>query len=133
MRLPKDYRAVIDELGAVQAKLEPSKPLRKREKELREQIEGWIANLAPTKEKILDGVRYSTAISARKNERSIVSMWKVMKAIGDKAFLAACFLPLKVLDEYLAPEQQKGLVTEAPTGPRTILTMPRLAGKRSKR
>lgn len=116
---PKGYRTVVDELGLLQAKL---KPLRDREKQLREEVLGWCDKLDGDAEVSFEGERYAAAVSARRMERTIVSMPRLLQKLGLKLFLKGCTVASKFLDEHLTPVQQKGLVKEDRTGARVITT-----------
>lgn len=131
LKLPGNYRQVIDEFGSVQQKVARSaaniKPLREREKELRDQILGWAENLPDDEACSLDGGSYAVAVSERRVERTIKSMKRVLSTLGEKRFLDACSFPLKALKEELLPDEVAKLVTESPTGPREVTATPRLA------
>jgi hypothetical protein len=131
LRLPAKYRQIVDELGAVEAKLTEcaaeAKPFADREKELRAQVLAWCAELPADKEIGIEGERWALAISARRMERKIVSMAKLFKRLGPAIFFRVCRVALKDVDEHLAPARQKGLISEDQTGPRVITSSPRLA------
>ena len=138
LKLPSNYRDVVDELGAVQNKLaridSARKPFSEREKELRTKALTWCEKLPADAEAGIEGTYYSLAVSGRRNERQIVSMVKLFNRLGLALFLKGCSIPLKYIDEQLAAVDQKGLITEARTGVRVITTSPRIqiaAGKKA--
>jgi hypothetical protein len=53
-------------------------------------------------------------------------MARLLKRLRLALFLKGCSIPLKYIDEHLAPIHQKGLIAEARTGPRVITTSPRM-------
>jgi hypothetical protein len=130
MKLPVNYRQVIEELGEVERKLEPYDKLAKRRKELRGQVSKWAEQLSPEASKTLDGVRYAVAIGPQRLERRIKSMARTAKLLGMKLFYSLCSLPLKALEDHLSENQLRALVAEERTGHREIVTMPRLAAER---
>jgi len=131
LKLPRNYRDVVDELGAVQDKLGDLalmvKALVEREKELRSQVLSWCEKLPADEDTGLEGSRYALAISPRRTERTITSMARLLKRLGLRLFLKGCSIPLKYIDEHLAALDQKGLISEARTGARVITTLPRMA------
>lgn len=131
LKLPRNYRDVVDELGAVQTKLVGfsvlTQPLRDREKELRSEVLVWCEKLPAEADQGLEGRRYALAISPRRTERSIVSMARLLKRLGLALFLKGCSIPLKYIDEHLAAVDQKGVIAEARTGARVITASPRMA------
>ncbi len=128
--------ALVDEYGAVQAQLDAFsatiKPLKEREKELREQILETVKDLPANEAYGMEGEKYSIAISERRVERTIKSMKRVLALLGEKLFLARCTFPLKALKEELLPDEIAKLVTEASTGPREVIATPRVAQAKRK-
>ncbi len=131
LKLPRNYREVIDEHGGIRARIDKlddaAKPLREREKDLRDQILGWCEQLPPDQDAGLEGHRYALTISERRLERTILSMARLLKRMGLTVFLKGCTMSLKYIQEHLAPVDLKGLISESRTGARVITTSPRLA------
>jgi hypothetical protein len=136
MKLPPNYKTVIDELGAVQAKLADmdtlTKPLRDREKELRESVLGWCGQLSGDQEAGFEGARYSLTVSARRIERKVKSMARLMAKLGESLFFRHCSVPVKWLDKQLTPAELKRFVSEEYAGARTITTAPRMGAIKGK-
>jgi len=136
LKLPRNYRDVVDELGAVQARLANLapviKPLGEREKGLRAQVLSWCEQMPADAEQGLEGARYALAISPRRTERTITSMARLVKRLGLALFLKGCSISLKYIDEHLAAVDQKGLISEARTGTRVLTTSPRMAAVKNK-
>lgn len=130
MKLTKQCK-LVDEFGAVQAQLAAFaatiKPLREREKELRDEILMTVADLPDDEACGIDGDAYVITITERRIERTIKSMKRVFAVLGEKLFLARCTFPLKALKEELLPDAMAKLVTEAATGPREVIAAPRVA------
>jgi hypothetical protein len=131
LKLPTNYRQVIDEFGCLQEKIESAavrmKPVRDREKELRERILGWAENLPDDQSCSVEGGHYAVAVSERRIERTIKSMRGVLAALGETTFLKSCSFPFKALKEHLLPDEMARLLTESPTGPREVTATPRVA------
>ena len=123
--------ALVDEFGAVETQLDAFaatiKPLKEREKELREQILEIVKDLPANEACGMDGDRYAVTISERRVERTIKSMKRVFAAIGQADFLKHCSFSLKGLRELLVADDIANLVSEAATGPREVIATPRLA------
>ena len=131
LKVTAKHVALVDEFGAVQSRLDAFsatiKPLKEREKELREQILEAVKGLPPNEACGIDGDSYAVAISERRIERTIKSMKRVFTLLGEKVFLARCSFPLKALKEDLLPDDVAKLVDETLTGPREVVATPRLA------
>ncbi len=123
---------MIDELGDVERKLEPYDKLAKRRKELRSEVSKWAEQLKPEASKTIDGRRFAVNIGPQRMERRIRSMAKAFVVLGQKLFLSLCSLPLKALDDTLAPDQVARLTVEERTGHREIVPMPRVVAAKRK-
>lgn len=120
LKLPKNYVAVIDELGRLEAEIDKLKPKVERAKVLDREIAQWCDHLPPDQEKAIDGEHYAAVVSRRDNQRRIVSLGKIFRTVGQAKFLEKCTLTLKALDSLIHREKQAGFVTEERTGKRTV-------------
>lgn len=127
-QLSTDQRlAIIDEYGDLEAELARVKPKQLRRDELRKLILSWHASADA--EALIEeaGHRYTLQIGARENERIVLSMPKLAKAIGGvKALYEICKVAIGDIDKRLSPSQQKGIVATTATGPRKIRAYPRV-------
>jgi len=124
--LPTNAIQIIDELGDIERKLKPLEDLKTRRDELRAQVLAWTATLPAGKGQVIDGRRYAVHVSERRAERKWKSMLKVFQLLGPKEFTARCSLSFKAAKEVLSEDQIAKLVAEEQTGPRSVLTVPRL-------
>jgi hypothetical protein len=120
LSLPKNYVALIDELGRLEADLEKITPKLERAKVLRGEIGRWCDQMPADQEYVVDGDRYAAAVSRRDNQRKIVSLGKIFRVVGQAEFLKVCSLTLKALDSLIPRNKQGRFVLEERTGKRTV-------------
>lgn len=131
--LTQGQRAQVDRLGALQRLIAEFKPIRnehdlvmKEADSLAKEIASWIPQNTPAENGVvLEGERYNAQISARSNERRVKDFAPILKAIGQKAFLAAASIPLKVLDVLLNDEQKAKYISQERTGSRRVTCVAR--------
>lgn len=116
----------IDEYGELKRQESLWAPGAARLKALREEINSWYASAPADQSITAHGKLYILTISARENERSIVSMARVFTHVGRAAFLRLCRFPLAACDELNIPAD---LIESARTGPRTIAAVPKTPSK----
>jgi hypothetical protein len=117
--------ALIDELGRLEAKLAPTlaaiKPKVARVKWLKEQI----GKEAGAGEQVLHGFEFGVSVSPNALERTIVSMPRLFRTIGQGLFLSSCSFPLGTFDTMvkngtLSPVDKAVLLLEEHTGTRPV-------------
>jgi hypothetical protein len=123
----KEHKALVDELGSLDAELARLKPKIDRAKWLRDVIAGWYTDEAPEAAMMADGNQYSAIISAMGNKRSVISIAAVKRRLGEREFMAHCSIGLGVLDELLTVEELPEFVTSERTGPRGVKTVAKAA------
>jgi len=123
-------RKLIDELGKLQAELEPKK---KRETELKDEIRCWAdAEYQADEAIVYEGLKYSAPVSAKGDKRSIplASRIKMLALLGAEKFCEACGITLRQAEKDLNPSQQKDLIeVEQNVETRTVKTMLRAVAK----
>ena len=124
-------QAVIDEFGALQAKVDEFKPTRERHAELREQIAAWYEKEPATRPYIEEGRKYVLQVSACTNERAITSMSKLFKLLGLETFLKLCKVPLGSVDACVPKERHSEFLVASQTGPRVIKTVAKALKERA--
>lgn len=119
-----EKRAAADRLGQIEAEMAPLEALKSERDELRAQMRGWYAHLAPEAKFLIAGYKFSATVGQMENERKIRDMKGVFNALGSGKFLENCGFTLKRLAELLTPDAVKALVEEARTGARPVKTFP---------
>jgi hypothetical protein len=119
---PVNRAAVIDEYGRLQCELKALEPKKKRRDQLAATIRRWYDDADSNKEFCETGERFAVVVKAKREERSIRSIWAVARRIGWKAFMLVALkaFPLNALDERLAPAEVEALVTRDRTGYRPL-------------
>jgi hypothetical protein len=123
-------RKLFDELGELQAELEPKK---NRETELKNHIRS-LADLEYDSDQaiVYEGLKYSVLVSAKGDKRSIplASRIKMLAVLGAEKFCEACGITLSQAQKHLNSSQQKDFIEVEPNvETRTVKTMPRAAAK----
>lgn len=118
--------AIIDELGKLDAELAAMKPKEARRKELSEQVIEWFQDEPAEKAVAASGARFTVVVSPRGNQRSILSIPKLFKRLGERTFLTNCSIALGALDNLLTKAEIGKFVGEARTGPRKVTTAARV-------
>lgn len=128
MPAPADAARLIDEYGQLDQQIQAYTPILDRHKALAATIRGWFADADPEASPSAQGSQYVVILTPASMQRQIADLWKVYKAFGSvRAFLAACTVTLKALEEHLGKERASALVAESRTGPRRMKVVPRLA------
>ena len=93
--------SVVDEIGALSAKLAPFAADVKRLEQLRKAARGWpeADKSKPEAAVAYSGKKFVLTLGPRENERKIRSLAAVFKEVGKTKFVAACSLTLKALTE----------------------------------
>lgn len=120
---------LVDQLGPIEAALNAPYALivkdnQRRAEALRKLITEQVAGV-PAATITLQGKQYTAVLGPRENQTKIVSMAKVWKAVGSKAFLAACSFTLKALEQLISdPIERAKLLKTDRTGSRSVKTFP---------
>jgi hypothetical protein len=110
----------VDELGRIEARLRETKLLGKRADKLRKTIRSWFVDSAPAATFTVFGAQYVAEVGAQQNERSVISMERLMQRLGAAEFFEHCSFPLTALDLIIAPGDQADLTQTLDTGPRGL-------------
>ena len=113
--------AIIDEFGEVQRLLAPTRPLVKRESDLRKKIEGFCSNVPADEGMVLEGNVYRAIIGPRATRRTITGMKRLFDALGVSKFLQSCTFPLTKIDDLGVDTD--GILVEDRSGPRTVMAV----------
>lgn len=94
----------------------------KREKALRAEAMLRNEDKPAAEEIVLRGKRRVIELSARRNERQVLDMYKLYRKVrmGLKAFLENCKVTMKFVDARIPEDQQEGIVHEERSGPRAV-------------
>jgi hypothetical protein len=125
----KERKALVDELGAIDAELALLKPKVDRAKYVRDVIAGWYVDEKPEAAMMADGTKYSAVVSAMGNKRTVISTAAVRKRLGDQEFMAHCSVGLGVLDELLTVAELPEFVKSERSGARTVKTIAKTVAK----
>jgi len=123
----KEHRALVDELGTLDAELARLKPKIDRAKWLREVIAGWYADEKPESAMVANGDKYQAIVSQMGNKRSVISIKEVKRRLGETEFMQHCSIGLGVLDEILTVEELPQFIKTERTGPRSVKTVAKAA------
>jgi hypothetical protein len=74
----------------------------------------------PEQSFIAQGIDHEVPVSARQNKRTIKSLGKVFRAVGQRKFIDACNFTLSALEKLIDRERLHEFITEERTGPRTL-------------
>ncbi|HLG97193.1 MAG TPA: hypothetical protein VKX49_12850 [Bryobacteraceae bacterium] len=71
---------------------------------------------------VVKGERHVIELSAKRNERQVLDMWKLYRAVKMKLkeFLSYCKVSMTFVDSRLDPDQQEGVVYQERSGPRSV-------------
>ena len=108
----------INEFGDLDRRIKEFKPVTERHRVLKEEIAGWFASHPADQPALAESDRYTIQLSPRAQQRSIISLAKIYRKIGQALFLKIATVPLKALD--VACPDQDGLVVTERTGVRTV-------------
>jgi hypothetical protein len=123
---------LVDQLGPIEQSLDTPevaqwKAAEKKAAALRKLI-GERIKIGPDQTAHVYGNKYSAVIGPRENKTSIVSLAKVYAIAKKAAFLEACGLTLKALEELIPDARVRaGLLKVERTGSRPVETYPILA------
>lgn len=116
---PEQVREIIDELGALDERLAPVRRDAKRYDALRRQVLSWYEHVPPETAYRVEGNTFAVEVGPRANERFVVSMVKLRKALGTH-WARVARVAITVVDQYLTRDQQRGLIETRQTGPRAL-------------
>ncbi len=123
-------RAMVDEYGELDRRLQMQAPDVARHAVLKAAIKSWFDGAPADADGIVEGRVYRLHLSARERERRVRSMRDLVAVIGLEKFLELASVPIGVLEDLLGKTRAAGLVIEARTGSRRIKAVPkRAAGK----
>ena len=114
---------LVDELGDKMAAVALFKAeTGDRHDELKKELLARYAEELADRAYILKGRIHVIELSEKRNERELVSMWKLYKAarMKLKEFISNCKVSMKFVDERLPESQQEGIVLKEQSGPRTV-------------
>ncbi len=120
LHLPANHKKLLDEFGQLDAKLAAMEKHRTRREQLRKQILEWVEELPARKAIDLEGDTFCIAVSAKRPERTIVSMPGVFAALGGKKFVELASVSVKALEQALPASAFARLLKEEPIGRRTV-------------
>jgi hypothetical protein len=117
--------AIVDELGALERKLQPFKPEMARVEDLRKALRAMFDTSPPAEAFQPSGDAFFATVGPRAVERSI-NPAKLIKAIGLKMYASFATVTLKALEANVACGIVAGVVSSANTGARPIKTFERI-------
>lgn len=129
MDLTPQQRAVVDELGELQRRLDEVAPARKRVEKLQKTIASWCAGKPPEESLELVGSRYIAQVSPQRNESSALPTVALYRRLGQARFFSVVKVLVTKLRPQLTPAECEAFIHEGPTGSRTVATVPLLAEK----
>jgi hypothetical protein len=112
--------AIVDEFGKLDAELALLEPKIKKHAALQRQILACYDDLPAAEDFQAHGDEFTAIIGARGNQRKILDMKKLFKALTPQIFMKICSVPLGKLDAMLPGQEQKGLVEWEQNGPRSL-------------
>jgi len=126
----RQQRAMVDEYGELDRRMQMQAPDTARYDVLKRAIKSWFDRMPADADGIVEGRVYRLHLSARERERRVRSMRDLVAVIGLEKFLELASVPIGVLEDLLGKTRAAGLVIEARTGSRRIKAVPkRAAGK----
>jgi hypothetical protein len=123
--IPRDSAQIVDEFGALAAKLAPVKADHNRYDELRKLISSWFSAAAADQEFTVSGKSYSVVVSARRPERWVKSMAALAKRLGAKLFHSLVTPKFGEMDKHIPEAEQPRYFEKKPTGYRTVRVNPK--------
>lgn len=115
---------LVDELGAIEARLNKIAPLVFRQKEIREALRAHAEGAPSDLKLVVQGAVYVAVLGEKPFERKITSMKAVFETVGREDFIGACTFPLKELDRLVHESRQSALIEKNRTGTRPIEVAP---------
>src|SRR6185436_20314297 len=109
-------RALIDEYGELDRRLQMQAPDVARHVVLKAAIKSWFDGAPADADGIVEGRVYRLHLSARERERRVRSMRDLVAVIGLEKFLELASVPIGALEDLLGKTRAAGLVIEARTG-----------------
>jgi hypothetical protein len=119
---------LVDELGALQAELDlirrgQADSIRekgKREERLKALIRDAFASQPPRKGATIPGKSYTAEVGACQPRRVVRDAAKVLKLMGQRAFLKLVTIPIGALEKTLSGPDFERHVESQPVGPRSL-------------
>ncbi len=119
-----DRTAAVDEFGDLATEIKrlkaQLKPKTERFDKLDQQIQSWFEKHPAEESTTVEGKRYLVKVSPRENRTEILGIAKVYRALGVKAFLAACKISLKAIAKATDEATFARLVKTERIGPRNL-------------
>lgn len=113
-------QGLIDEFGRLSQKVEAHKPDKARHALVREILAAGYEFEPNSQPFIEEGLEFTLSVSACANERTITSMAKLLKLLGQRLFLKFCKFPLSAVDASVPASEHSQFLKEEATGPRTF-------------
>ncbi len=111
--------AQVDELGALEKEFAPHAFKARRIEELRKAIRAQYDDLSAFEQFEAKGKRFTVLLGPRGAERR-VNKFRLLKAIGSKAFAAVASVTLKALETGVSPEIAATVIDTDRTGARNL-------------
>jgi hypothetical protein len=115
---------LVDELGGLEATLRPHLKKLKRADELRKKLRRALANEQPERSFVLQGELHSADIGPCGQRRVVKSVAKVLKKLGQAAFLRVVTIGMGKLSDELSITDFEALTEQKPLGPRPLSIHP---------
>jgi hypothetical protein len=119
----KARRAVIDELGALEAELKPLAGKIARVDQIKRLLRGFAEDQPAEQGITLHGERFAAVLTAKTEEASL-DLDRIYSRVGHKAFLASVSMTLGALEKLIPIEQERApFVVRKRTGSRRVSTV----------
>ena len=120
----KARAAIVDEYGEISQKMAlwapPLNPHAQRFAELQLQILSWYQDEAAEQKFIAEGARFKVPVKARKLNRTVVNIPKLLKIFGLKKIAELWEPPLNVIEREIPKDKLELYITEERTGNRAL-------------
>lgn len=126
MVLTVDQQAIIDEFGEMDRQAKLAQPAIARRDELRKMLITLVADEPADAPVVLEGKKYQVYCTPAAKQRKIVSLPKILKVLGQKAFLKLVSFPVSAV-EHIPLDLRDTCIEETRTGPRTVTAVPKAA------
>lgn len=111
---------LVDEFAELDRQVRLFKPKADRHEFLKKEIKGWFEDHPAEQTALAVGKLYDVQVSAKSNERSWTSMFKLYRALKREKFLEICTVALKAAEQILGEETVAKLVTTSRIGARRL-------------
>jgi hypothetical protein len=122
---------LIDEFGALDRELQEFAPKQKRYKQLQDTIRSWYEDFPAERPDTLTGAHYIIQVGARTKERffSLKTKAKIFTMLGKAKAVELFSITLKAVEEALGKPALEELVSEAYSGSRKLVAVPKAPAK----